>query len=373
MHALSNDSPAVLLHAGRTPVARPQASLAIFSLQRQLLMRARGELFARLAGLGGVPTIADDTEQAALDAQATRDMCRDLRDVLADAFVHASLTAEHRDYWAARAPAMLCFGARQHGELTRLVASAHSDAHAARTVHTVALFQLAASLLDWIGDDAGGGAEMANLLPAGALPGLVVDAERRAELCRGAERCSGMARAFVTVLVALLERAARLPVDLHAFATLLGAAYDAELDSFDAEVTPARDREVCARRKSELPTLVCGSLAGAGLDGAERAIVEGAAAAMAPLLSSLDDMADLSDDLRAGALNALAPACARDDASVEAAMRELLAGDMIEQRSAEAAACILRVHAIALAAGVSTERRRAITQWLRTRAWRWLS
>jgi hypothetical protein len=101
--------------------------------------------------------------------------------------------------------------------------------------------------------------------------------------------------------------------------------------------------------------------------------VERAAAAIAPLLGILDDMADLGDDLRTGQLNTLVPACARDDASVAGAMRELLAGDTIERLAGDAAACIERVHAIALAAGVPAVERHATVQWLRTRAWRWLS
>lgn len=332
-------------------------------------MRARGALFTRLATFGGVPTIADDAQQAALDARATRDMARALRHVLVDAFTHSTLARSHREHWTTRAPAMLCFGARLHAELARLTRQPGNDP---RPVRSVALFQLAASLLDWIGDEQDGAAEVVRLLPAGQLPPLVVDAAARGDVMRRARYAGGTALAFATVLVALLDRVAQLPADAVSragFAHLLGAAYDAELASF--AVTSREERAMLARRKSELPTLVCGSLAGMTLGPADRALVERAAAAIAPILCTIDDMADLGDDLRRGQLNTLAPAC--DDGDVARAMREVLADDTVERHAADAAACFHRVHAVAIDAGVSVMHREALMQWLRTRAWRWLS
>jgi hypothetical protein len=351
--------------------ASPSAPRTVFILQRQLLLRARGALFARLEALGGVPTIADDAAQAALDERATRDMCDALGGVLVDAFGHPALSVAHREYWAGRAPAMLGFGARLHGELARLAPARGDDRRAAQAV---ALFQLAASLLDWIGDDEGEGAEVAGLIPMHGLPRLVGDPAARDDLLRRARRAGGSARAFATVLVALLERVASLPADTAAFATLLGAAYDAELVSFAPPAMSPAGRVASARRKSELPTLVCGWIAGAARTRDDRATVERAAAAIAPLFGLLDDLADLGDDLRAGQLNTLVPVPpAGGDEDVARAMRDLLAGDAVERHAAEAASCIGRVDAIARDTGVPAASREAVLQWLRTRAWRWLS
>lgn len=342
----------------------------VFALQRQLLMRARGALFVRLHALGGVPTIDDDAEQEALDMAATRDACLALRDVLAEAFAACMLSPVHREYWAMRAPAVLCFGARLHGELARLVPRQVADP---RATQATALFQLAASFLDWIGDEQAEGAEVARLLPAGALPSLACDAPARDDLRhRARDTASGAARAFVTLLVALLDRVAPLLRDPAPFAQLLGAAYDAELASFPGAATSSASVE-SARRKSELPALVCGELARIGLAARDDAWVQHAAAAIAPVFRIVDDVADLSDDLRTGQLNALAAAFTREGDDVEHTMREVLASDVVERDAAEAADCILRVDALARDAGASAATRRALSQWLRTRTWRWLS
>lgn len=350
---------------------------AAFALQRQLLLRARGALFARLESLGGVPTVADDAHQDALDARAAGAMGRALRGELQDALAH--LAPVQQEHWVARAPAVLCFGARQHDELARLAAPASTDACDAAPI--VALFQLTASLLDWIGDEHDEGTEVARLLPAGALPPLVGDGCARDDLLRRARDAGGAARAFATLLVALLERAERVaraaPVrtDTATLAALLGDAYDAELASF-VPSTSRGDHVDRARRKSELPTLACGALAALALPSMQGATIERAAAALAPLLCIVDDLADLADDLRRGHLNTLAPAGAVhacDERAVERALHDVLADDTVERHAAEAAACIHRVHAVALGAGTPAVARDAILQWLRTRAWRWLS
>ena len=350
----------------------PDAALArrrvIFALQRQLVLRARRALFADLDDLGGVPTLADDAAQAALDARATRDMCEALQGVLDRAFTRGTLTPAQREYWLARAPAMLGFGARLHGELTRLAARPAADP---RPAQALALFQLAATLLDWIGDEQCGGAAVARLLPIGQLPGLFGNAGRRRRLLRRARAADGPTHAFACVLVALLDLVAQLPADATSFANLLGAAYDAELESFDASA-PA-EHVLRARRKSELPTIVSGALARLSVRDDEAAVIESAAAAIAPMFGTLDDMADLSDDLRAGAVNTLASTSTHEDDAIEAAMRHVLAGDSVEVHAMAVAACIRHVHAVALDAGVRPAQLRAFMQWLRARAWQWLS
>ena len=346
---------------------------AIFALQRQLLMRARGALFARLASVGGVPTVEDDAEQSSLDARATREMRRALQPVLAEAFVDRALSADDRDYWAARAPALLCFGARQHEALAALVARPGDSATVSRGAEATALFQLAASLLDWIGDERGGGDEVARLLPAGALAPLVTDARARDALRDRAHRASAIGHAFVTTLAALLDRIALAPGDPSRLARLLGAAYDAELASFATGAASPEGRVAMARRKAELPTLVCGALARMGMHDDDGATVERAADAIAPFFGVLDDLADLADDLRRGQLNAIAAQEVTSGSDVERALREVLAGDAIERHAAHAAACVLRVDDIARAGGTSPARRRATMQWLRVRAWQWLS
>jgi hypothetical protein len=354
-------------------------SHTVWELQRVALMRSRTVIFSGILELGGPPSVIEEERQVAEDARMAERMTAELREVLrtagADGMLAGALPESQRDYWNARVPALLSFGARTHAELIRLAPQA-SDRPGA--TQAAAVFQLAASLLDWIGDEDGGAADIIRRVPPSTLECMVHDARARCEVSALVRREGRPATAaFVALLSVLIDLVRELPGDTDRFFEQLAVAYAAELASF----TPPTSLGGCltiARLKSDTPTWVVGELARLAATDDENDVVGRAVATISGIFGTIDDVADLSADLRSGAVNTLVAATAigpdtRDDAGVARAMRALLATEIIEERSADVAN---RVHDLARMldhAHVDPAATTAALEWLRTTTWRWIA
>ena len=354
-------------------------SHAVWALQRMALMRARTVIFSGILDLGGPPTVLEEEHQLAEDARVAQRMTAELREVLgaagADDILVGAFSPSQRDYWNARVPALLSFGARTHGELVRLAPGTSGDA---RATHAAAVFQLAASLLDWIGDEDAGAAEVIRCLPVPMLDCMVRDPRAARVLAARARREARPATAaFVQLLGILIDLVREMPGDTDRFFDQLAVAYGAELASF---APPSREDEVfdIASLKSSAPTSVVGELARLAATDDDTDIVGRAVATIAGIFGTIDDVADLSNDLRTGAVNTLVAAAmlgggARDDAGVKGAMQTVLSTDLVEERSA---AVVNAVHDLARMlddARVAPVASAAALEWLRTTTWRWIA
>lgn len=350
----------------------------VWALQRVALMRARRVIFSGILDLGGPPTSVEEERQLAEDTRMAEVLTADLRDVLANAapggFFAGSFDAQHRDYWSARVPALLSFGARTHGELVRLAPRTRSERNATRAA---ALFQLAASLLDWSGDEDGGASDVIHRLPVSALECMVRDArERNAVVARVQHDGRPTTATFVALLSVLIEIVHRLDGDTNRFFDELAVAYGAELASFTPP-SSAGGRLELARLKSSAPTAVIGELARLAATGDEMGVVAQAVSAIAGIFGTIDDVADLSDDLRKGAVNTLADAAdiraTADDDGVASALRTVLATDLIEERSSTVANDVRELARRLEAAHVDPASSARALEWLRTTTWRWIA
>src|SRR5688500_10186401 len=122
-------------------------SHTVWELQRVALMRSRTVIFSGILELGGPPGVIEEERQLDVDARMPGRMNAEVRQVLgtagADGVLAGAIPQSQRDYWNARRPSLLSFGARTHGELIRLAPLA-SDCP--RAPQAAAVFQLAASL-----------------------------------------------------------------------------------------------------------------------------------------------------------------------------------------------------------------------------------
>lgn len=353
-------------------------SHTVWALQRVALMRARTVIFSGILDLGGPPTAIEEERQLAQDARMGERMAAELRALLrsagADVIRAGAIPASQRDYWNARVPALLSFGARTHAELIRVAPNASNHPNATRAA---AVFQLAASLLDWIGDEDGGAADIIQWIPPSSLEHIVRDARARRALLACVRREGRPATAaFVSLLSVLVDLVRDLPGDTDRFFEQLLIAYGAELESFTPP-SSMDERLAVAHLKSSAPTAVVGELARLTTPPERSDIVEGAVSAIAGIFGTIDDVADLSADLRTGHVNTLDAVSCRDhdtsDAGVARAMRAVLATDVIEDRSADVAD---RIHELArrLAnAHVDGAASAAAIEWLRTTTWRWIA
>lgn len=351
----------------------------VWSLQRVALIRARTVIFSGILDLGGPPTSVEEERQLAEDARMAELMTAELRDVLTTAGVAEALAGafptDQRDYWNARVPALLSFGARTHSELGRLARRASS---APRATRAAAVFQLAASLLDWIGDEGGGGADVMRWVPVSTLEQMARDPRVRWAVLADARRNAHQATAaFAMLLGVLIDLVEDLPGDPALFFAQLAVAYDAELASFARPSSVGAHVDV-ARLKSVTPTAVVGELARLTSTGDDHDVVGQAVSAIAGIFGTIDDVADLSADLRTGALNTLVATAGisdgtRDEAGVIRAMRTVLATDLIEERSADVSDRIHGLMRVLAMAEVDPAERTAALEWLRTTTWRWIA
>jgi hypothetical protein len=355
------------------------SSHTVWGLQRVALLRARTVIFSGIHDLGGSPTENEEARQVAEDARMAERMTAELRETLAAAGVASVLAsafpASQRDYWSARVPALLSFGARTHSELVRLAPRAIDDAKA---TSAAGIFQLAASLLDWIGDEDGSGTDVIRWLPTSTLDCIVRDpAAKWALMGRLRRDARPSTAAFVALLGLLIDLVHELPGDTDRFFEQLSVAYGAELASF-RPLSSVEENLAVARLKSEAPTAVVGELARLVTMGDPNDIVGRAVSPISGIFGTIDDLADLSADLRTGDVNTLVAAAdlcdnARDDVSIARALRAVLATDVIEERSVEVAD---RVHDLARMlddANVDAAASAAALEWLRVTTWRWIA
>lgn len=347
-----------------------------WNLQREAVFRAKRIIFSELADLGGPPTSVEELRQLAADAHAADAMMPVLRDVLESAGVPGILAAvqgEASGYWEGRAPGLMAFGARTHAELASLAPSASRHPG---PVRASALFQLAASLLDWLGDEAGGGDELAAALPADLFQQFCADRTvRRETTCRIRCSATGGTAAFATLVGACLDIAGDAGGDASRVEEALWHAYEAELASFSHVASPER-RLAMAWDKFIAPTAVIGELAALDVPFDPAGVVAGASHAIAPVFGRIDDVADLRADLHAGALNTISAAAgcvAEAQCDVADTMREILEAGLVDDAAAAVTRDVRLLGRIMIDADVATERRREANEWIRTTMWRWLS
>ena len=370
-HALVETIPALMLSA-----MQPRAEVSldpaqrIFALQREVLFRARAVIFTDLAELGGIPTWREECRQVAMSARAGAGITRSLGPTVLDA-PFARVPPEQREYWRIRAPVILAFGARMHAQLTRLSARPVGDS---RLLQASGLFQLTASLLDWIADEDGGGAEIKAWLPVAQFSRL--DAEpafRRALVVDSQREARATTAAFISLLSALVERLHEVPSDTTPAFECLRTAYDAELASFEPAPAPAQ-RSAIARAKSVAPTLVIGQLACLDVGEDDRERVWRVTTVVSPIFSAIDDLADLTSDLRAGHTNTICSAAAPvGDAELVGLVRSLIASGAIEELARDVAGAVRALDSLLRDSAVNARRRGDASRWLRTLIWQWLS
>ena len=347
-----------------------------WNLQREVVFRAKRVIFSELTDLGGPPTSVEELRQLGADAQAADAMMPVLRDVLDSAGLPGILGAidgEGRGYWEGRAPGLMAFGARTHSELAAL---APSGSRHPGPLRASALFQLAASLFDWLGDEAGGSDELAAVLPTELFRQFCADRRvRRETTCRIRCGATGGTAAFVTLVGACLDLADDAGGDASRVEEALWHAYEAELASFVRVASPER-RLAMAWDKFIAPTAVIGELASLDVPFDPAGVVAGASHAIAPVFGRIDDVADLSSDLHAGALNtisATAGCVAEGRCEVADTLREILDAGLIDDAAAAVTRDVRLLERIMIDADVAADRRRQANEWLRTTIWRWLS
>ncbi len=178
------------------------------NLQREVVFRARRLIFSDLADFGGPPTLDEEQRQLQSDERAAREMLPVLGRSIASAGGPELLAAafgDARDQWERRIPGLLAFGARTHSELSALAPHPVAGEVPGRAS---ALFQVAASLLDWIGDEAGGGGELRAALPPDEFRVFCRDPRARCEIaCRLGRSAGPAATAFAAILRSSLDLA----------------------------------------------------------------------------------------------------------------------------------------------------------------------
>ena len=368
----SGGQPAVLmLSALQPPVDATRApAQRIFTLKREVLFRARAVVFTDLTPLGGIPSWREECHQAAMTARAGARAMRSLGASMVET-PFLQLPREHRNHWEVRAPVVLSFGARMHGELARLSPARSCTA----TLSPLSgLFQLLASLFDWVGDEDGGGAEIATWLPPDRFSQLFADRlSRRALVSASQGDARPATAAFIALLAALVDGVHDAGRDSTAFMESLDAAYGAELASFESIPLPSQ-RSAIARAKSVAPTVVIGELACLDARDEDRDLIRHATAVVAPIFSVIDDLADLTADLGTGHVNTIRSAAAPlADADVSDVVRSLIASGEIEDAAAGVAGAVRALDSLLCTAAVDARRRAAASRWLRTLIWQWLS
>lgn len=343
-----------------------------FAQQREILFRARCQIFSTVDDLGGAPTMDEEEQEGAIDsalgAVALANLSAGLMRLGTVGTIASAFSGDTQRRWQARTPGVLAFGARVAYELVQISPDIGKRQAAQWAAGS---FQLAASLLDWIGDEGGGGDEVQTWLPPERMESLVMSATaRKAFLGETGSRCTPSTQAFFAVLCLSIEAAQNVTDDLRHYLSLLHDAYVAEVQTFGPIDDRQKQVEVASAR-AVTPSLVIGELARLATQTDRQGAVWQAVLTVAPVFGIVDDIADITADLLTGHPNSLLATFDQCDTGGTAdTLTALLASNVIE---AECDKVRNHLGQLYLLLGTSPDRRSAVMRWLRTALWRWLA